>query len=481
MSISLQNEPQLFQEAEAHYGSGRMAEARAVCERLIAAAPHHHDALNLLGIIAAQDGDNARAVDFIARAAALSDDNPDFHSNLGVVLERVQQYYGAAASYHRALTLRPDDAVTWFNRGNVLRELGQRREALECYERALTLQPDFISAEERCFWLHVSETRDIARIMQLAGKISAHRAKEDADKTRGLKTTADFRLLHDYEQAAYLLNHNQALPGLHEAHMHAKAALDRQTVAPAGNLIFMTDAEAAAVATLREQALLYPAPALAHSALNPGNDWPAVEAQYFSGNLELVVIDNLLSPEALESLRSFALTSTIWRREYANQYLGAFSEGGFVSPLHLQIADELREKMPRIFGDHRLEHLWAFKYASSQTGKGINVHADFARVNLNFWITPDDANLDPQSGGLIVYDVPSPTSWNFQEYNNDPAHIYAFLQERGARSETVPYRCNRAVLFNSNLFHETDAIRFKEGFESSRINVTYLFGRGLKA
>ena len=34
---------------------------------------------------------------------------------------------------------------------------------------------------------------------------------------------------------------------------------------------------------------------------------------------------------------------------------------------------------------------------------GIGVHADNAAVNLNFWVTPDDANLDPSSGGLVVY------------------------------------------------------------------------------
>lgn len=34
---------------------------------------------------------------------------------------------------------------------------------------------------------------------------------------------------------------------------------------------------------------------------------------------------------------------------------------------------------------------------------GIAVHADSASVNLNFWVTPDDANLDPDSGGLVVY------------------------------------------------------------------------------
>lgn len=35
--------------------------------------------------------------------------------------------------------------------------------------------------------------------------------------------------------------------------------------------------------------------------------------------------------------------------------------------------------------------------------EGIATHSDHATVNLNFWVTPDDANLDPSSGGLVVY------------------------------------------------------------------------------
>ena len=47
--------------------------------------------------------------------------------------------------------------------------------------------------------------------------------------------------------------------------------------------------------------------------------------------------------------------------------------------------------------------MWAFKY-DSKLGRD-NVHADFGKVNLNFWITPDDYNLKKDSGGLIVYDT----------------------------------------------------------------------------
>jgi hypothetical protein len=44
----------------------------------------------------------------------------------------------------------------------------------------------------------------------------------------------------------------------------------------------------------------------------------------------------------------------------------------------------------------------------------------------------------------------------------------------------IAYRCNRAVLFNSALFHETDRIAFKDVYEGRRINMTYLFGRQLR-
>ena len=40
----------------------------------------------------------------------------------------------------------------------------------------------------------------------------------------------------------------------------------------------------------------------------------------------------------------------------------------------------------------------------------------------------------------------------------------------------VPYAENRVVLFNSDLFHETDTLEFKTGYENRRINVTMLFG-----
>ena len=191
------------------------------------------------------------------------------------------------------------------------------------------------------------------------------------------------------------------------------------------------------------------------------------------------MIDNLLTPEALTGLRQFCLASSSWRDAYEDGYLGAFPHHGFAPPLLAQIAEELRAIYPAIIENYPLIHFWAFKYDSQL--RGIRKHADFAAVNINFWITPDTANRDSSSGGMVIYDVPAPQSWNFREYNGNPKRVYEFLRSRDAGQRKIAYKCNRAVLFNSNLFHETDRFDFKDGYENHRINITYLFGRGLKA
>jgi hypothetical protein len=46
---------------------------------------------------------------------------------------------------------------------------------------------------------------------------------------------------------------------------------------------------------------------------------------------------------------------------------------------------------------------------------------------------------------------------------------------------TIPYKQNRAVLFDSALFHHTDKFKFKKGYENRRINLTLLYGDMIKA
>ncbi|MGH7148457.1 MAG: hypothetical protein ACREIJ_11250 [Nitrospiraceae bacterium] len=42
----------------------------------------------------------------------------------------------------------------------------------------------------------------------------------------------------------------------------------------------------------------------------------------------------------------------------------------------------------------------------------------------------------------------------------------------GAKTVKIPYRTNPPIIFNSDLFHETDESAFKDDFLSRHINMT---------
>ena len=206
--------------------------------------------------------------------------------------------------------------------------------------------------------------------------------------------------------------------------------------------------------------------------LNPDLDWNWLEATYMDGKPGLVVIDNLLSPGTLGALRTFCLESTIWS-ELKGGFLGAYMPDGFSGRLLLQLSSELRARMPRVFQDHRLETMWGYKYDSNYPGIGL--HFDAAAVNVNFWITPDEANLDPETGGLVVYPHEAQIDRGFQR-NAGSKEVYAWLESVGAKRVRIPHRSNRAVVFDSGLYHGSDEFRFKQGYENRRVNITMLYG-----
>src|SRR6185312_11903405 len=99
-----------------------------------------------------------------------------------------------------------------------------------------------------------------------------------------------------------------------------------------------------------------------------------------------------------------------------------------------------------------------------------NIHADFSAVNVNFYLAPDEANLDPTSGGLKIWDVSTDSEAEMRRFNNNEAAIRDHLKRSGAKATTVPHRANRAIIFKSHLFHKTDDCTFAEGYLNKRIN-----------
>ncbi len=78
---------------------------------------------------------------------------------------------------------------------------------------------------------------------------------------------------------------------------------------------------------------------------------------------------------------------------------------------------------------------------------------------------------------MVVYDKEATTDWNSAAHNSEQnkPKILEWMNESGVQTIRIPYRANRAVVFNSNLFYETDGITFKDDCFSRRIRVTLLF------
>jgi hypothetical protein len=223
--------------------------------------------------------------------------------------------------------------------------------------------------------------------------------------------------------------------------------------------------------------------------LNPDLDAMNIERQWFGQDEThkhpgIVVVDDILSPVALARIRQLLLESTVWYQTKMplkfGGYVGAYIDDGLHDRILLELAMELSQRLPRIFEGHPLKYLWAYKYDSEYTG--INTHADEAAVNVNLWITPDAANLDPTSGGLVVFTAKPPADWSFREYNTATDFVMeTLLKPTNFANVTIPYKQNRAVLFDSALFHHTDKFKFKKGYENRRINLTLLYGDMIKA
>jgi len=99
------------------------------------------------------------------------------------------------------------------------------------------------------------------------------------------------------------------------------------------------------------------------------------------------------------------------------------------------------------------------------------------QVNFNLWLTPDDAIIDPTTGGMVIFGKPTTGSETFSEVQSE-AFGKEFLRGTEKMNVTVPYKQNRAVIFPSTLWHMSDSAAFKPGHENRRINLTLLFGKG---
>ena len=485
--------------------------AEELYKEILKINPKHFESIFFLGTLLVQTHKFDMAKELFQKATQMKPDNANAHYNLGNVLKELGEYEKAASNYQNAIKnnpnfieahnnlgvlfrelgelqkakncykkvieIQPNNAKAHSNLGNVLKELGEREKSMQYFKKALEIKPNFVEAQANISNFYISELYNTEKAINESYKT----LRMHCDSTQFInQKISSYRLKHDVQQAEYLSSKNYKINGVEQFQEIGNEILknkeNREDDNSFNRKILLNDDEIKSLLPYYQAHHIYQTQKISSGCINPDKNWLDVEEQYFNSPKQIIYIDNFLSNEAIRELREFCLVSKIWNAEYPdNKYLGSFAERGFISPIHLKIATELQQKLPSLFGPYSLTKFWAFKYDST-LGKGINVHADQAVHNLNFWITPDEYNEDKNSGGLKVYDAIAPSDWNFDQYNKNTDKIYKFLNDNNANCTKINYKFNRAVLFNSDYFHETDKINFKEGYKTRRINITYLFG-----
>jgi len=130
---------------QSHQG-GRLAEARALYQRVIEQQPDHARALRLLGVLHCQSGRHEAGIDLITRALAIDGNAPQLHHDLGLAYGALGRYEEAVISFRRALERAPDFAEAHLSLGLALFNQGRLAEAGQCFQQALAIRPDLVPA-----------------------------------------------------------------------------------------------------------------------------------------------------------------------------------------------------------------------------------------------------------------------------------------------------------------------------------------------
>jgi tetratricopeptide (TPR) repeat protein len=418
-----------------------------------------------------QAGRLAEAESAYRAALAIVPADPAVTHNLGVTIAAQGRHRVAIACFDEALRADSGFVSAHYNRGVALMALGETPEAIKALGRATALEPQHYEAHRALGFLWLAQGERGRALDHFARTYELRRGDDRTPIARNslTRTTRD-KLEHDAEQFLYLSQRTRD-----RLRFELLARNYRAVAEQASNAVTtLTDAQIDVLGEDYNTPIhLRAAPEVAGRAVNERTDRQALTAQFEAQGA--IAVDDLLTPQALDSLRRFLLESTIWHDfSHIDGFVASYLEDGLACPLLLQIVDELRATVPDLLGVHPLTQAWAFK--GLRAGAAVDVHADDAAISVNVWLTPTKANLNPGRGGLTVCLAAPPPDWEIKDYEADQPRVVAFLEQNADNSLVVPYRENRAVLFRSRLFHASDVPEFAAGYENHRINMTLLFG-----
>ncbi len=397
--------------------------------------------------------------------------HPAIRHNLGLLAVSRGDRRAAIGWFDEAIASRPGYLTAHLSRASALQELGMIDAALAGLATVVANDPDHYEAHRRLGFLYLARHDRGRALDHLARTYELRRGSEAPVPVEPGTVLSPAKLRHDIEQFHYLAAQRPRDPrflSLARAYESvAKSLADASTPLTAAKLGLLGGDFNRAIFTAD-------APEIADGAVSARPDAESIVARVAQDGVAW--FDDLLTPGALASLRRYLLQSTIWHDfSHIEGFVASYLQDGLACPLLLQVVDEIRTRFAPLLAEHPLTQAWAFKGLQAQSA--VDAHADDAAYSINFWITPDEANLDSNSGGLCVCRADPPEDWIIKDYAADRAPVAAFLKENAESTTQIPYKANRAVLFRSRLFHHSASPIFDTSYEHHRINITLLFGR----
>lgn len=116
---------------------GRMRDAHQHCLKVLQVDRKHADAWFLCGVIAADNGLHAKAVQIFGNAITLAPAEPQYHAEHGKALLKLRQTDRALSAAGRAMALEPRDVPTLNTLGSLYSHTAHYEQALTCFDNAI--------------------------------------------------------------------------------------------------------------------------------------------------------------------------------------------------------------------------------------------------------------------------------------------------------------------------------------------------------
>jgi len=135
-----------FDLAVKNHQEGRFDFAHEFYNQVLKINPNHLFALNNIGLIFNQLGENQKAKEYFEKAIQINVNYADAHNNLGVIFKELKENQKAKEYFEKAIQINVNYADAYNNLGTIFKELKENQKAKEYFEKAIQINVNYADA-----------------------------------------------------------------------------------------------------------------------------------------------------------------------------------------------------------------------------------------------------------------------------------------------------------------------------------------------